>query len=108
MSREPTLNDGAKTCWEDFAVGDRWETGAHEVTKEEILAFGRQYDPEPFHRDEDGGKGVDDGRADRERRADGGLVPHAAPAGDAGRGLDSVARLGRRQFRQSGASGRRA
>lgn len=56
MSREPTLNDGAKTCWEDFAVGDRWETGAHAVTKEEILAFGQQYDPEPFHRDEDEAK----------------------------------------------------
>lgn len=56
MSREPTLNDSSKACWDDFAVGDRWVTGAHLATKEEILAFGKQYDPEPFHRDEEEAK----------------------------------------------------
>lgn len=52
MSRAPRHNFFEVTCWEDFAEGDTWEFGAHEVTKEEILAFGRQYDPEPFHTDE--------------------------------------------------------
>ena len=52
MSREPTHNDSSKICWDDFAAGDSWVAGAHAVTKEEILAFGQQYDPEPFHSDE--------------------------------------------------------
>ena len=53
MSRPPNHNDFSKTYFDDFQVGDTWEFGDHMVTKEEILAFGRRYDPEPFHRDED-------------------------------------------------------
>ena len=37
--------------WEDFAVGERAELGRHTFTESEILAFGRQYDPQPFHTD---------------------------------------------------------
>jgi acyl dehydratase len=37
--------------WEDFAVGERAELGRHTFTEEEIVAFGRQYDPQPFHID---------------------------------------------------------
>lgn len=40
------------TCWEDFTEGEVFEFGAHPVTKDEILAFGHEYDPEPFHTDE--------------------------------------------------------
>lgn len=53
MTRAPTHNDFEKRHFEDFAVGDTWEFGRIEVTKEQILSFGRQYDPEPFHRDEE-------------------------------------------------------
>lgn len=53
MSREPTHNDFKKRWYDDFAVGDSWSFGAHEVTAAEIIAFGQQYDPEPFHRDAD-------------------------------------------------------
>jgi acyl dehydratase len=35
--------------WEDFKVGERWEMGSHTFGEEEILAFGRQFDPQPFH-----------------------------------------------------------
>jgi len=38
--------------WEDFPVGKVRETGSATVTKEEIVAFGRQFDPQPFHVDE--------------------------------------------------------
>ena len=37
--------------WEDFRVGDVVEFGPVEVTAEEIVAFARRYDPQPFHLD---------------------------------------------------------
>jgi acyl dehydratase len=36
---------------EDFHVGDVFELGKVEVTEEEILSFGRAYDPQVFHTD---------------------------------------------------------
>jgi len=37
--------------YEDFHIGDTVETPAHTVTEAEILDFGRQFDPQPFHTD---------------------------------------------------------
>ena len=37
--------------WEDFKVGDRVEMGRHTFGEEEIIAFARQFDPQPFHVD---------------------------------------------------------
>lgn len=37
--------------WEDLQVGDRFGTPEHTMTAEEIVAFARQYDPQPFHTD---------------------------------------------------------
>ena len=42
--------------FEDFQVGQVHELGSHEVTREEILAFAQQYDPQPFHLDEEAGR----------------------------------------------------
>lgn len=39
--------------FEDFRPGDVTETGSLSVSKEEIVAFGRQFDPQPFHVDEE-------------------------------------------------------
>ncbi len=39
--------------FEDFAVGSKRDLGSHLVTEEEILAFARQYDPQPFHVDKE-------------------------------------------------------
>jgi len=35
--------------WEDFKIGERAELGRHAFTEAEIVAFGEQYDPQPFH-----------------------------------------------------------
>lgn len=35
--------------WEDIAVGETDSFGAYAVTEEEVLAFARKYDPQPFH-----------------------------------------------------------
>jgi acyl dehydratase len=37
---------------EDLHVGDRFGSDAIEVTKENIFAFARDFDPQPFHLDE--------------------------------------------------------
>lgn len=37
--------------WEDFQVGERFEMGRHTFSEEEILEFGRRFDPQPFHAD---------------------------------------------------------
>ena len=37
--------------WEDFKVGERSEMGRHTFGEEEIVAFARQFDPQPFHID---------------------------------------------------------
>jgi len=38
--------------WEDFKVGDSAPIGERVVDKEEVIAFARAYDPQPFHIDE--------------------------------------------------------
>ena len=37
---------------EDVFVGQRFVTGTHTLTEAAIKAFGRDYDPQPFHTDE--------------------------------------------------------
>jgi acyl dehydratase len=39
--------------FEDLAVGDTFEVGSHTVTKDEIVTFAEQFDPQPFHVDEE-------------------------------------------------------
>jgi len=42
--------------YEDFAVGVSRDFGRYQVTAEEIKSFARQFDPQPFHLDEEEGK----------------------------------------------------
>ena len=42
--------------FEDFQVGQVHELGSYVVPREEILAFARQFDPQPFHLDEEAGR----------------------------------------------------
>ncbi len=41
---------------EDFHQGQRFSLGPHAVTAEAIVAFAREFDPQPFHLDEQAGK----------------------------------------------------
>ena len=56
--------------WEDFQIGERAELGRHTFTEEEIVEFGRRYDPQPFHIDAGKRKAGRVRRLDRERLAD--------------------------------------
>ena len=38
--------------FEDFEVGSELDCGTRRVSKEEIVAFAREFDPQPFHIDE--------------------------------------------------------
>ena len=42
--------------WEDFKVGERSEMGRHTFGNDEIVAFARQFDPQPFHVDPEAAK----------------------------------------------------
>lgn len=44
------------TYYEDFDVGDVEEFGSYTVSKEEIIEFAEQFDPQPFHVDEEAAK----------------------------------------------------
>jgi acyl dehydratase len=44
--------------WEDFRLGESTEMGRHTFGEEEILAFARQYDPQPFHTDPAAARGT--------------------------------------------------
>jgi len=37
--------------WEDFAPGDEVELGRYTFSEEEIVRFGREFDPQPLHTD---------------------------------------------------------
>jgi acyl dehydratase len=41
------------THFEDLRVGTRKEVGSHTFTADEIKAFAREFDPQPFHLDEE-------------------------------------------------------
>jgi acyl dehydratase len=41
------------TYFEDLRVGARIDLGSHTFTAEEIKAFAREFDPQPFHLDEE-------------------------------------------------------
>jgi acyl dehydratase len=43
---------GPMRYFEDFAAGQSFELGSHTVTRDEIVAFAHQFDPQPFHVDE--------------------------------------------------------
>jgi acyl dehydratase len=42
--------------WEDFVPGSMTELGPRLVTAEEIVAFARQFDPQPMHLDNEGAR----------------------------------------------------
>lgn len=39
-------------CWEDFVPGSVRTAGPMRVDRDEVLEFGRRFDPQPFHVDE--------------------------------------------------------
>jgi len=42
---------------DDLAVGQRFSSGSHTIDEAQIKAFAAQFDPQPFHLDEDAARG---------------------------------------------------
>ncbi len=38
--------------FEDFAIGQKFQTATYQITKDEIIDFAKQFDPQYFHTDE--------------------------------------------------------
>jgi acyl dehydratase len=38
--------------FEDFAVGQKFDCGSYELTREDVFEFAREFDPQPHHLDE--------------------------------------------------------
>src|SRR5215472_583092 len=49
MSGDVRGPSGNPLFLEDLFVGQRFSSGSHAVSEEEIIAFARQFDPQPFH-----------------------------------------------------------
>ncbi len=43
-------------CWEDFAPGQVFPLGRHEMARDQIVEFATRYDPQAFHLDEEAGR----------------------------------------------------
>lgn len=52
----PEKSPHVRYWWEDLSVGDVKDLGSLSPTAEEIVAFARQFDPQPFHLDPEAAK----------------------------------------------------
>jgi acyl dehydratase len=52
----PEQSPHVNIWWEDLEVGQTRDLGSVSPTREEIIAFASQFDPQPFHLSEEGGK----------------------------------------------------
>ena len=53
MNPEPSRY---RLYWEDFPVGHHMDFGATPVSREAVIAFAGQFDPQPFHLDDEAGR----------------------------------------------------
>jgi acyl dehydratase len=58
MTDTATRTDDERLYLDDLHVGQRFVTGAHTIDEAEIKAFASQFDPQPFHLDDEAAKGT--------------------------------------------------
>jgi acyl dehydratase len=54
---EPHASKAPLHFWEDFPVGQVRDFGGMAVSREAVLAFAQQFDPQPFHLDDEAARG---------------------------------------------------
>jgi acyl dehydratase len=57
-AHKPAPQHAEGLFWEDFAQGSVAEYGPRLVTREQIVAFAAEFDPQPFHLDEEDARGT--------------------------------------------------
>jgi len=50
------VNDRTVLYFDDLRVGQRFESGTHQIDQKQIQAFAEQFDPQPFHVDAEAAK----------------------------------------------------
>ena len=58
MTQSRELEAGDRLYLDDLHVGQRFTSATHIVDAAEITAFARQFDPQPFHLDDDAARGT--------------------------------------------------
>ena len=58
MTRTDGLGGAQRLYLEELSVGQRFTSGTHAVDAAQIKAFAAQFDPQPFHLDDDAAKGT--------------------------------------------------
>ena len=56
MSASDSPGGDGLLFFDDFHIGQRFASGTHRIDVSEIKAFARQFDPQPFHLDEEAAK----------------------------------------------------
>lgn len=56
MTERESLADIPRLYLEDLDVGQRFTSASHQLNTAEIIAFAREFDPQPFHLSEEGAK----------------------------------------------------
>jgi acyl dehydratase len=58
MTESDELDRDQRLYLDDFHVGQRFTSATHVIDAAQIKAFARQFDPQPFHLDEEAAKGT--------------------------------------------------
>jgi acyl dehydratase len=59
MSHEPARKTPSELLYlDDLYVGQRFTTATHALDEQQIVAFAREFDPQPFHTDPDAARGT--------------------------------------------------
>ena len=58
MANSAALTGDESLYLDDLHVGQRFITGAHEIDEAQIKAFAKEFDPQPFHLDDEAAKGT--------------------------------------------------
>ena len=56
MTDPKAKGSDARLYLDDLRVGQRFVTGSHEIDEAQIKAFAREFDPQPFHLDDEAAK----------------------------------------------------
>ena len=58
MAKSGEGDRGARLYLEDLQVGQRFTSGTHQIDADQIKRFAGEFDPQPFHLDEEAAKGT--------------------------------------------------
>jgi len=56
MTQSDAMNRDKRLYLDDLRVGQRFTSGTHVIDETQIKAFARQFDPQPFHLDDEAAK----------------------------------------------------